>query len=257
MAGKKRSLKRAIILIVTWVLLLVLFLSFLSILQSFFAHDPQGETILSQSWAGYIISRSDEPKVQVTAINASWVVPVVNASLAPDFASVWIGVGGQLDHTLIQVGTEQDAFNGSTTYYAWYELLPSFAVRIGTLAVSPGDVVVASLRLIDSAANRWSIQISDSTTRQYFGTAVTYNSTGSSGEWIIERPTVDNRLTALADFGRVSFSGCHLSSHNVSGSIKLFYYSRVEMTNNALTTQLTSVSTLTADGTGFSVSYIS
>jgi len=236
--------------------LLTLSLSFLSILLSSFVHNPQGEVVSSESWAGYIISKSNDPKIQVTGINASWTVPLVNASAGPEYSSAWIGVGGQLDSTLIQTGTEQDSFNGTTTYYAWYELLPSYAVRINTIAISPGNVVVASLRLVDSVANRWNIQFSDSTTGQYFGTTVAYNSTGSSGEWILERPTVSSMLTTLADFGSLEFTGCHLGSATDGGALKSFYYSRIAMTNG-LNTPLTSVSTLTPEGTGFSVSYVS
>ena len=168
---------------------------------------------------------------------------------------MWIGVGGQLDDTLIQAGTEQDVSGGKETYYSWYELIPAFAVRVNTIAVSPGDVMVASLRLVDPTANRWNIQISDSTTGQYFGTTVAYNSTGSSGEWIIERPTVSNRLSTLADFGNATFTGCHLSADSKSGPVKTFYFSGIVMTNS-VNTQLASISNIATDGTDFTVKYV-
>lgn len=230
-------------------------LSFLSVLASFFAHNPQGETISSTSWAGYTVSRTNNPKLQVTYINASWVVPAVNIALGSSYSSTWIGVGGQLDKTLIQVGTEQDVFNGQGSYYAWYELLPAYAVTIKTILVSPGDIMVASLRLVDSNASLWNIQISDLTTGQYFGATVTYNSTGSSGEWIVERPTVNGNLTTLADFGNVTFTGSYLDANNILGPMKAFYFSRIEMTNS-VDVQLTSASSLAAGGAGFTVSYI-
>ena len=252
---KRRFRNRAIVLVLIWILLLVLSMSFLSILLSFFAHDPQGESISTESWAGYIISRTNNPKLQVTAINASWAVPTVNITAGGNYSSVWIGVGGQLDMTLIQVGTEQDVFDGKGDYYAWYELLPNFAVRIDTIPVSPGDIIVASLRLVDSNASRWNIQMSDLTTGQSFGTTVTYNSTGFSGEWILERPTVNNRLTTLADFGNVTFTGCYLDANSNSGPMKAFYFSRIEMTNSA-NVPLTSISSLVDGGSGFTVSYI-
>ena len=235
-----------------WILLLVLALSFLSVLLSFFAHNPQGESISSQSWAGYLVSRTNNPKLQVTAINASWTVPAVNLTSSDEYSSVWIGVGGQLDKTLIQAGTEQDVFHQQKIYYAWYELLPNYAVRIGTISISPGDIMVASLRLIDSTTNRWNIEVSDSTTGQYFGTTVSYNSTGFSGEWIVERPTVNGQLTTLAEFNNVAFNGCYLDANNVLGPMKAFYYTRIYMTND-VNVQLTSVSALVAGGAGFNV----
>jgi hypothetical protein len=111
----------------------------------------------------------------------------------------------------------------------------------------------ASISLVDSV---WNIQISDTTTGQAFSTTVVYNSARSSGEWIMERPTITNRLTTLADFGNVTFTGCYLNANNISGSISKFYFSRIEMTNSQ-DVQLTSVSSLRAGGTSFVISYIS
>jgi hypothetical protein len=233
----------------------VLSLSFLSILLSSFASNPQGESISTLSWAGYIVWRASNAKVEVAAISASWVVPAINASAGVGYSSMWIGIGGQLEKTLIQVGTEQDVTDGQDTYYAWYELLPSYAVVLNNITVSPGDMMVASISLVDSSTNHWSIQISDTTTGQDFGTTVVYNSTRSSGEWIMERPTVANKLTTLADFRNVTFTSCYLSANNISGSISKFYFSRLEMTNSQ-NVQLISVSSLKANGTRFTISYI-
>jgi hypothetical protein len=250
---KRRLRTRAVFLAVVWIILLVLSLFFLSILTSQFASNPQGESISSLSWAGYIVSRTTDAKAEVTSISASWVVPAVKASEDPSFSSTWIGIGGQLEKTLIQVGTEQDATTGQGTYYAWYELLPSYAVELN-ITVSPGDVMVASISLVDSATNHWSIQISDTTTGQDFSTTVVYNSTRSSGEWIMERPTVANKLTTLADFGNLTFTGCYLDANNISGAISKFYFSRIEMTSSG-NVQITSVSPLTANGKSFVITY--
>ena len=246
---------RAVFLVIVWILLLVLSLSFLSMLQSLFANNPQGESISELTWAGYIVLRTSNAKAEVTAINASWVVPTVNVYAGISFSSMWIGIGGQSEKTLIQVGTEQDVTTGQGTYYAWYELLPSYAVRLSTLFVSPGDVMFASISLVDSATNQWSIQINDTTTGQAYSTTVTYNSARSSGEWIMERPTINNRLTTLAGFGNVTFTDCYLNANNISGSISRFYYTRIEMTNSQ-DAQLTSVSSLRVNGTSFVISYI-
>jgi len=244
-----------ILLVVIWVLLLALCLSFLSILASQFAKNPQGESISSSSWAGYIVSKVTSAKVEVASISASWAVPTITASAGSSYSSMWIGVGGQLEKTLIQVGTEQDVSDGQYMYYAWYELLPSFAVRLTAMTVSPGDVMAASISLSDSTTNRWSIKISDITTGQDFSTTVTYNSSRTSGEWIIERPMLSSKLTTLADFGSVTFKDCHLNANNISGSISKFYFSRMEMANSQ-NVELASVSTLAANGTSFTVNYI-
>ena len=90
----------------------MLSLFLLSILASLFASNPQGQSISSLSWAGYTIEKNSNPQFEVIGVNASWIVPKVNVSAGDGYSSAWIGIGGQLDKTLIQVGTEQDVVNG-------------------------------------------------------------------------------------------------------------------------------------------------
>jgi len=252
---KKRFRTRVAVLALIWVLLLVLSLLFLSILSSLFASNPQGQGITSLSWSGYIISRETVLNLDVNSVNGSWTVPEVNTSTGDGFSSAWIGIGGQIDKSLIQVGTEQDVSKGQASYYAWYEMLPSFSVSLATMPISPGDVMFASIRLIDSTTNLWSIKISDITTGQAFSVPVFYNSTRSSAEWIVERPTINNNLSPLADFGNISFTDCHQTSNKISGSISGFHFARIEMTN-IQNSPLTQVSSLTGKGTSFAVSYL-
>ena len=127
--------RRVILLLVVWLILLVATLSFLYALESVFNGSPEGRTIVSLSWAGYIVSKNFNSQLGVTGIEASWVVPHVNASAGDGFSSAWIGIGGQTDKTLIQVGTEHDSLDEEGAYSAWYELLPSFAVRINEVTV--------------------------------------------------------------------------------------------------------------------------
>jgi hypothetical protein len=240
---------------VIWIVLLLAMLSFLSALVAIFNSNPESRTIVSLSWAGYIISQSFNPPLGVTAIEASWTVPQVNASAGDGYSSAWIGIGGQTDKTLIQVGTEHDSQGGQETYHAWYEMLPSFSVTINEVTIAPGDTIVASLTLINSDTNNWNIQLSDTTSGQAFNKNVVYNSTLSSGEWIVERPTINKQISTLCDFGNVPFSNCQINVNNVMGSISNFTYSKVRMTNQQ-NAPLASVSTLSADGSSFTVNYV-
>ena len=185
----------------------------------------------------------------------SWTVPQINASAGDCHSSAWIGIGGQTDKTLIQVGTEQDSVGGQEIYDAWYELLPNFSVTINELTITPGDMIVAALTLTNSNTNLWNIQLSDLTNGQDFNLNVNYNSTLSSGEWIVERPTINNQISMLCDFGNVHFSNCEIDINNVKGAIGNFTYSKIQMTNQ-LSTQLASVSTLTPDDSSFTVDYL-
>lgn len=253
MQEKRRLRTRAVLLILIWVLLLILSLSLLSFLAALFTSTPQG--VSSLSWAGYTIEKNSNPQFEVIGVNASWTVPKVNVSAGDGYSSAWIGIGGELDKSLIQVGTEHIVVNGQDTYTAWYELLPTFAVRLTSIAVSPGDTMIASINLVNSDTNQWSIQISDATSGQAFSRNVVYNSTRSSGEWIVERPNINNQTRTLGDFGNITFTGCHINVNNVTGSIAKFSSSKIEMANSK-NAKLTSVSALTDKGSSFTVSYL-
>jgi Peptidase A4 family len=254
-ARLRKIRRRFIALLVVWIVLLLVTLSLLSALETFFNPNPEGRTIVSLSWAGYIVSQGFNTKFEITAIKGSWTVPQVNATSGEGYSSMWIGIGGQSDKTLIQVGTEQDASVAGNTCYAWYELLPSYSVEINGITVKPGDAIVASLTLVQPNSSVWNIQLSDATNGQTFTLNVIYNSTQSSGEWILERPTVKNQISSLCDFGTVSFRNCQINMNSDSGPISNFTYSKIQMTNQQTAT-LASVSSLGPDGSSFNVSYV-
>ena len=239
---------------VIWIILLLTVLSVFSVLVAKFNSNPAGRTITSLIWAGYIVSQ-DKSRLGVTAVEGSWTVPQVNASAGDGYSSAWIGIGGKNDKTLIQVGTEQDLVGGQETYHAWYELLPNLSVTINELTIAPGDTIFGSLSLTDSTANMWNIQLSDATSGQEFNLNVNYNSSLSSGEWIVERPTINKQISTLCDFGNISFSNSQITLNNVKGTIGNFSYTKIQMANQ-LTTQLASVSPLSPDGSSFTVSYL-
>jgi hypothetical protein len=246
---------RVVTLGAVWVMLLVLAMSSLTYLSSLFSNNPERHNISSLSWAGYVVANDFiTPEFEVVAINASWVVPTVNNSNGAGYSSAWIGIGGQLDTTLIQVGTEHNVVNGQVTYNAWYEMLPDFAIKIEDMSIRPQDTVMASLTLINPDTDEWSIQIRDVTNGQGFGKNVIYNSSCSSGDWITERPTVNRQISSLSDFGNVTFKDCFVTINNATGRIGNFSYSKVDMINQQ-NFKLASVSSLGGDGSSFTVSY--
>jgi hypothetical protein len=160
----------------------------LEVLLATFSSNPQGQGLISTGWAGYVIT-SDLENPKVIGINASWTVPRIGVSSSDAFSSAWIGIGGYSDKTLIQTGTEHDSVNGQEYYSAWYEMLPDKAVRINTMSVSPGDVITASITLINSDTDQWAIRIYDVTKDQEFYRTFTYNSSRSSAEWVVRDHT--------------------------------------------------------------------
>jgi len=161
------------------------------------------------NWAGYVVA-SNFTNLQpvVEGVSASWTVPIVTNIGVNAFSSCWVGVGGEFDHTLIQVGTEQDFVDGFARYSAWYEMLPSTSVTINTVQISPDDQIQASVLLVNTTENVWTISISDLTNNESFQSNFTYNSQRLTAEWIVERPEINSVLANLADFGNVTFTGC-------------------------------------------------
>jgi hypothetical protein len=254
---RKRWRTGSVFLILFWILLFTASLSLLAILLiPFFNIYPPSQSILTLDWAGYVAA-SDlaSPQPQVIGVNSSWNVPKVIVSVEDSFSAVWIGIGGEFDNTLIQVGTEQDSINGQGEYFVWYEVLPKDSVTIATMNVSPEDVITASINLVNSDANEWAIQIYDVTNGQGFNQNFVYNSSRLSADWIVERPTVNNRLGTLADFGSVAFTGSHVKLNANVGTIKSFPFSRFTL-NSRQNVQLTTVSSLSPDGSSFTVDYL-
>ena len=207
-------------------------------------------------WSGYLVSLGVENRSEaVSSISASWMVPEIKYSKNDTYSSVWIGVGGYGEKTLIQTGTEQECKDGKIEYYAWYELLPAYIERINALRIQPGDAIQASISLINENESTWLITLTDVTSGRHFEKTVTYNSSQMSAEWIIERPMVQNVISTLADFGNVTVTNCSATINGVTGSVSDFIYSPVTMVDSN-DTELTSVLPLSSDGSSFTVSYL-
>ncbi len=191
----------------------------------------------------------------MSSVSASWIVPEVKVSENNTFSAVWVGIGGYGEKTLIQTGTEQQCINGQVNYFAWYELLPNYLVRIRNIHVQPGDTITASLSLINENAHTWSIKISDVTRGERFEKTVVYDSSQLSAEWIVERPTVNGAISTLADFGNVTFSECEATIEGKTGAIGNFSSTQLVMYNSE-NVQLVTVSPLSDDGSSFTVSYL-
>jgi hypothetical protein len=175
------------------------------------------------------------------------------------YSAVWIGIGGEFDSTLIQCGTRQDSVGGQTTYQAWYELLPTNSVRVRQISVSPGDQMQATIQLADAMSDSWLLNITDVTKGVSFQKTFIYASSQLSAEWILERPNVNNVLSSLANFDKVTFTNCTATIGTQEGAITSFpalqsvMYSQISTPESAQ--QLVDVSTVSENGTEFSVIY--
>jgi len=240
--------------VVFWIALLATAVLLIGAIGTFFT-NLSGRSLLSLDWSGYVVASDfTNPQPVITSLSGSWVVPKVNVSQKDTFSAAWIGIGGQSDQTLIQTGTEHDSINGTEVYYAWYELLPNDSIAIDVINVSVRDKITASINLVNSATNEWSIEIEDVTKGQKFSQNFIYDSSRLSAGWVVERPTVDSTLSTLAMFGTVTFTNASVTVNAQTGSISSFPFSQVIMTNRQ-NTQLVIVSSLTSKGSSFTVTY--
>jgi hypothetical protein len=164
----------------------------------------------SRNWSGYAVTDTG-----ITSVVGHWTVPTVHtpAKKAQQrknaYSSSWVGIDGFNNSHLIQAGTEQDwqrsirKHPGSGFYQAWWEILPAAETPITSITVHPGDAMTVSIT--EGAANRWTIEVADTTTGQTFSIVETYTGPKDSAEWIQEAPTIGRRVAALADDSNTVF----------------------------------------------------
>lgn len=218
--------------------------------------NPSSQSFSSLDWSGYVVNSDyTNQQPQVTSVSSSWTVPTVTVTAQDTYSAAWVGIGGQLDNTLIQIGTEHDSIGGIAEYSAWYELLPNDSVTITQLSVSYGDKITASIGLVDSATDSWLMKINDVTKGQNFSKNVFYDSSRLSAEWIMERPTVDHTISTLSDFGSITFTDTKVTINTTIGTASGFPHGKVTM-NDRQGRALVNVSSLSNNGTTFTVAYI-
>jgi hypothetical protein len=165
-----------------------------------------GGTTDSLNWSGYAVT----PGSGITGVDGTFTVPSAGLD-PPGFAATWAGIGGYNTSDLIQAGVEEQSFPSNpllgNQYQAWYELLPASETPISNCSgdssctVTPGDKVTVDISNV--SGNTWSISLTDAG-KWSWNKDVTYSSSGSSAEWILEAPTLVAQ-TVLANVGTVGF----------------------------------------------------
>jgi hypothetical protein len=166
----------------------------------------EGHTVHSNNWSGYAVTSK---RHLITAVASAFVVPKVIAHFG--FAATWSGIGGYKTHDLIQAGTAEDPNSGGLfgkPYFAWYELLPRRERNLQNCSgdrhcmVKPGDRISVTIRKLGS--NSWLISMTNSG-HWHWSKEVTYSSSRSSAEWILEAPSLGDAQQILAPVGTVHF----------------------------------------------------
>lgn len=220
---------------------------FAVIMPVFSAPTALAQTVeSSRNWAGYVAQSGP-----YTSVSGSWIVPTVSAVGSTSADAEWVGIGGVTTTDLIQSGTQAiiDS-NGQITYQAWVETLPQISQPI-PITVKPSDSV--SVSITQTAANQWQIIFNDLTSIQTFQTTLSYASSQSSAEWIVEAPAVRGGFLPLDNFGAISFSGGSTTINGQTQTIAQSGAAIINMLNNSQQ-DLANVSPLDASDQSFTVS---
>ena len=156
-------------------------------------HDATSDSL---NWSGYVDTANGTTQ-KITSVASTFIVPKVGGT-TPGFAATWTGIGGYNSQDLIQAGVEEDDLSGlGASYNAWYEILPASETPISgctgdsACTVRPGDKVTVTINTTGAIQQNqtWHISIVDANHWTY-GIDLTYQSTYSSAEYILEAPTV-------------------------------------------------------------------
>jgi hypothetical protein len=202
----------------------------------------------STNWSGYALQGTSTTYHSITG---AWAVPTITPSSSATYSSHWIGIDGFSNSHLIQTGTEADSQNGTTTYDAWWEILPKPETVIPSMPVHPGDQFTASIT--KKSGSNWVIKITNITQNVSFSITKSYSGPGTSAEWIVERPEVGGTIAPLANYGTVTFN----KRDTVNGGNPNLSYATdsIEMLANDNTTVISTPSTVNAEGNGFRTAY--
>lgn len=182
----------------------------------------------SENWSGYIVSSGSV----LTEASGRFTVPTLNCADTPGGGvSVWVGIGGANEtDVLLQTGVEIDCAGGVQTDDAgWWEEYPPYPeMDFDSLAVSPGDLLEASVyqqsdgswvtRLDDLTTGISGMMISDgdygtvldsdpSNWLEVEGPSGVFYTGGYTAEWIVEDTGLsDGSYEPFGDYGTVTFS---------------------------------------------------
>jgi hypothetical protein len=204
----------------------------------------------SLNWSGYVAG-GKQTSGAYTSVTGTWAVPSASSSTAGTADATWVGIGGVASRDLIQAGTQAlVGKNGSVTYNAWIETLPSYSQTV-PLAVQSGDSVTATIN--QTSTGQWLITITNNTRGTSYRKTISYNSSLSSAEWVEEMVSQGNgRFIPLDSFGAVNFTNASATVDGTSENISQLGAQPLQMVNS-VGQRLAAPSTVNADDASFSV----
>lgn len=228
------------------------------------ATNPSNYPVNFYNWSGYAAT-SNMPFV---AVQSTYIQRPVTCTVPGAWSLFWVGFDGFTDGNVEQAGTAAQCDGGSNPtpiYYAWWEMYPTNTIQIMPLTIKPKDNIQAKATY-DAKTNSYSLSVTDLTTKQSYTKVTTcaanVNCLRNSAEWVMERPTLNNAYTPLANWGVGKMTNNKAANTvNAKGVPVLrttsgFYNTPINMINNAGTYNLATVGPLNNTGGAFSDTWL-
>jgi Peptidase A4 family len=156
--------------------------------------------ITSYNWSGYAdVSATNQTFARVSG---QWRTPRVTCGSEDTITSEWVGLDGFSSLTVEQAGTVGWCFEGTPTYFTWYEMYPAGTVEVGT-SLQAGDMITA---MVSRSGTAYTLALTDATrpadsfsARKTCALAACLD---TSAEWVAERPSFHIGIAPLADYSR-------------------------------------------------------
>ncbi|HEX4059508.1 MAG TPA: G1 family glutamic endopeptidase [Streptosporangiaceae bacterium] len=153
----------------------------------------------SFNWSGY--ADTSTTAQAFTKVSGAWTTPSVTCSAEDQITSDWVGLDGATTGTVEQDGTIGWCYEGTATYFTWYEMYPAGTIEVGT-TLAPGDKITAS---VTRAKTKYTLKLADAThTANSFtksATCALATCLDESAEWIAERSSFSIGIAPLANYG--------------------------------------------------------
>jgi hypothetical protein len=201
----------------------------------------------SPNWSGYTDPSPSRGYKYFSSSSMEWKIPAIKGpSNTTHVVSVWPGIetGDSNNDTLIQAGSQSGLFYDFDGIihlhwtFAWFQLVPGGDEKIiDNLPVHAGTQMLVTVSYEPGRKKSTALFILCAGTKCGEATKTFKGKSGTTAEWIAERPTVKlvhSRYVSLDNFGKLLLSSTDGSESN-SEFTRYFGATRENSTKNAMT----------------------
>lgn len=221
------------------------------------AVGPPQQVATSVSWSGYAVPAGSSP---FNEVETTYTQPAVTCPTSDAWTLFWAGLDGTgTAGSLEQAGTAAKCVSGVPTYFAWWELVPTYPVeQFSGFTITPGDQIQDKVTY-NSVTAQYTLAVNDLTTglsashTEACATGVTCSN--ASAEAIVERAHLLSGTGEypLANYNTMRFTGAKAGTSTTTPQAFGGYsgLTPVNMTSDDGTRTLAAVSPMDVAGLQF------